>query len=149
MRATRADVPGGGVRNSFRRRAWVAFLEWTDPIFVGGHWTPQLIERAGGLHPLNPTAAPESAGAAAGPIGQTLRAAGPSIRVPAEVVAAIRPEFVVVCPCGLSLEDAWRETGLLAEQAWWRDLPAFRGAGGGCRWESDVQPPRAAAGGCV
>jgi len=104
----------------------VAFLEWTDPIFAGGHWTPQLIERAGGLHPLNPTAAPQSAGAAAGPIGQTLRAAGPSIRVPAEVVAAIRPEFVVVCPCGLSLEDAWRETRLLAEKPWWRELPAVR-----------------------
>jgi ABC-type Fe3+-hydroxamate transport system substrate-binding protein len=104
----------------------VAFLEWTDPLFVGGHWTPQLIERAGGLHPLNPTAAPESAGAAAGPIGQTLRAAGPSIRVPAEVVAAIRPEFVVVCPCGLTLEQATRETQLLAEKSWWRELPAVR-----------------------
>jgi len=104
----------------------VVFLEWTDPLFVGGHWTPQLIERAGGLHPLNPTAAPESAGAAAGPIGQTLRAAGPSIRVPPEVVAAIRPEFVVVCPCGLSLEQAMHETQLLTEQAWWRELPAVR-----------------------
>ncbi len=104
----------------------VAFLEWTDPLFVGGHWTPQLIERAGGLHPLNPTAAPESAGAAAGPVGQTLRAAGPSIRVPAEVIAAIRPEFVVVCPCGLSLEQAWKETALLSQQAWWQELPAVR-----------------------
>ncbi|MBX3404259.1 MAG: ABC transporter substrate-binding protein [Phycisphaeraceae bacterium] len=104
----------------------VVFLEWTDPLFVGGHWTPQLIERAGGLHPLNPTAAPESAGAAAGPIGQTLRAAGPSIRIPAEVVAAIRPDRVIVCPCGLSLEDAWRETQLLSRHAWWRDLPAVR-----------------------
>ena len=104
----------------------VVFLEWTDPLFVGGHWTPQLIERAGGLHPLNPTSAPESAGAAAGPIGQTLRAAGPSIRIPADVVAAIRPDRVIVCPCGLSLEDAWRETQLLSRQAWWRDLPAVR-----------------------
>lgn len=104
----------------------IAFLEWTDPLFVGGHWTPQLIERAGGLHPLNPTAAPESAGAAAGPIGQTLRAAGPSIRVPAEVVAAIRPEFLIICPCGLSLADAQRETRLLAQQPWWPDLPAVR-----------------------
>lgn len=32
----------------------VAFLEWVAPIFVGGHWTPQLIEMAGGRHPLNP-----------------------------------------------------------------------------------------------
>jgi iron complex transport system substrate-binding protein len=32
----------------------VAFLEWLDPIFIGGHWTPQLIEAAG------PTAARSS-----------------------------------------------------------------------------------------
>ena len=32
----------------------VGFLEWTDPLFVGGHWTPQLIHMAGGVHPLNP-----------------------------------------------------------------------------------------------
>jgi iron complex transport system substrate-binding protein len=31
----------------------VLFLEWTDPPFVGGHWTPELITLAGGLHPLN------------------------------------------------------------------------------------------------
>lgn len=31
----------------------VALIEWPDPLYVGGHWTPQLIERAGGLHPLN------------------------------------------------------------------------------------------------
>jgi hypothetical protein len=30
-----------------------AFFEWTDPIFVGGHWTPQVIQMAGGSHPLN------------------------------------------------------------------------------------------------
>ena len=28
----------------------VAFVEWPDPLFVGGHWTPQLIEMAGGVH---------------------------------------------------------------------------------------------------
>jgi hypothetical protein len=32
----------------------VAFLEWFEPLFPGGHWTPQLIEMAGGQHPLNP-----------------------------------------------------------------------------------------------
>jgi ABC-type Fe3+-hydroxamate transport system substrate-binding protein len=26
----------------------VAFLEWTEPTYVGGHWTPELIEMAGG-----------------------------------------------------------------------------------------------------
>ena len=41
-------------------RPCVAFIEWPDPLYVGGHWTPQLIERAGGTHPLNP-ARPEGA----------------------------------------------------------------------------------------
>ena len=31
----------------------VAFLEWTDPFFCGGHWTPEIIALAGGSHPLN------------------------------------------------------------------------------------------------
>ena len=26
----------------------VAALEWLDPVFVGGHWVPQMIEMAGG-----------------------------------------------------------------------------------------------------
>jgi ABC-type Fe3+-hydroxamate transport system substrate-binding protein len=46
-----------------RRRRSVAFIEWPDPIYVGGHWTPQMIRRAGGRHPLNeaPETAPEEA----------------------------------------------------------------------------------------
>ena len=35
----------------------VAFLEWMDPLFAGGHWTPQLITAAGGRHGLNPPGA--------------------------------------------------------------------------------------------
>ena len=31
-----------------RRRPRVAALEWLDPIFIGGHWVPQMIELAGG-----------------------------------------------------------------------------------------------------
>ena len=30
----------------------VAALEWLDPVFVAGHWTPQLIEYAGGVDVL-------------------------------------------------------------------------------------------------
>lgn len=32
----------------------VAVLEWFEPIFPGGHWTPQLVRMAGAEHPLNP-----------------------------------------------------------------------------------------------
>lgn len=34
-------------------RVKVGFVEWAAPIFVGGHWTPQMIHDAGGIHPLN------------------------------------------------------------------------------------------------
>ena len=50
----------GAVAAGEAARPCVAFIEWPDPLYVGGHWTPQLIERAGGAHPLNP-ARPEGA----------------------------------------------------------------------------------------
>lgn len=31
----------------------VMFFEWTDPIYPAGHWTPEMIEFAGGVHPIN------------------------------------------------------------------------------------------------
>ncbi len=103
----------------------VGFLEWTDPLFIAGHWTVQLIERAGGRHPLNPTAAREDAGAAEGP-QQAGRTAGRSIAVPAEAFAGVRPDWLVVCPCGLGLDRAWEETARLARMEWFRSLAAVR-----------------------
>lgn len=110
--------------NPYTQAVRTVFLEWTDPLFIGGHWTPQLIERAGGEHPLNPTAPVAGAGAAEGPVGQTLRAAGKSVVVTAQQVIQARPEAIVVAPCGLTLDQAWAETEKLAAQSWWRDLPA-------------------------
>jgi iron complex transport system substrate-binding protein len=104
----------------------VAFLEWTDPLFIGGHWTPQLIERAGARHPLNETRPLREAGAAAGPIGTTLRIAGKSVRVPAQVLAASKPDIIIICPCGLSLPRAITEAKRLAQQPWFQQLPAFK-----------------------
>ncbi|HXW58151.1 MAG TPA: ABC transporter substrate-binding protein [Solirubrobacteraceae bacterium] len=64
-----------------RRRARVAALEWLDPVYAAGHWTPQLIEYAGGEDVL----------AFAGEPSQTTTW---------EQVAAAGPEVVVVMPCG-------------------------------------------------
>jgi iron complex transport system substrate-binding protein len=115
---------------AFAPRPVVAFLEWTDPLFIGGHWTPQLIERAGGDHPLNPTVPIENAGAAAGPM-QAERRAGKSVRIPPEALVAIQPEYLVICPCGIKLDDVHRMTEALAEQPWWDRLPAVRAARAG------------------
>ncbi len=83
----------------------VLFLEWTDPPFVGGHWTPELIEAAGGRHPLN--------------------AAGAHSRVAtAEEIIASAPERIVICPCGLSLERTRAAAREAVAHTWWRELPA-------------------------
>ena len=67
----------------------VAALEWLDPVFVAGHWTPQLVELAGGV---------DVAGFAGEHSEQTTW----------EAVAAAQPEVVVAMPCGY---DAPRAAG--------------------------------------
>jgi iron complex transport system substrate-binding protein len=71
-------------------RVRVAALEWLDPVYVAGHWTPQLIELAGGQDVL-------------GLPGE------PSERVSWEAVAAARPQLVVVMPCGYDAARAHEE----------------------------------------
>lgn len=111
--------------NAYDEGPIVGFLEWTDPIFVAGHWTVQMIERAGGRHPLNETIAAKGSGAGAG-MGQGQRLAGPSVRVPPEVLCAVKPEALIVCPCGLTLDEGLAETRRLSLEDWWEGLPAVR-----------------------
>jgi iron complex transport system substrate-binding protein len=73
-----------------RPRVRVAALEWLDPVYVAGHWTPQLIELAGGEDVL-------------GFPGE------PSERMSYEAVAAAEPEVVVVMPCGYGARRAYEE----------------------------------------
>ncbi len=77
--ARRADIVRLAVRGAPRPR--VAALEWMDPVFVAGHWTPQLIEMAGGEDVLG-------------------FAGEPSRQATWEEVAAGQPEIVIVMPCG-------------------------------------------------
>ncbi len=102
------------------------FMEWTDPIYIAGHWNVQLIERAGARHPLNEAVAKPGSGAAVGP-QQAERLAGHSIAVPNEIFAATNPRYLVIAPCGLTLSQAIEETNALyRHQEWFRRLPAVR-----------------------
>ncbi|CAG9466571.1 unnamed protein product [Pedinophyceae sp. YPF-701] len=105
--ADEAVAAAGGERPS------VAFLEWTAPVYIGGHWTPQLIHMAGGSHPLNPPKGP----------GQ---AAGKSTAVEGSKVAGLDPDWIIVCPCGLNIPSALREMKDLEAQEWWRGLSAVQ-----------------------
>jgi len=93
--ARRADVVRLAVRGAPRPR--VAALEWMDPVFVAGHWTPQLIAMAGGDDVL-------------GFDGE------PSRVVTWEEVAAAQPEVVIVMPCGYDAARAVVEAEAFAER---------------------------------
>lgn len=101
-------------------RVKVAFIEWSDPIYVGGHWTPQLIFMAGGEHTLNPCGegAPNSYVQVGG--------GGKSFPVSEDSVVASDPDLVIVCPCGLDLEMSRRETDRLMSHEWFRELRAVK-----------------------
>jgi iron complex transport system substrate-binding protein len=93
--ATRIDRVRLAVRGA--RRPRVAALDWLDPPFAAGHWTPQLIEFAGGEDALG-------------------FAGEPSERCTWEQVAAAQPDIVVVMPCGYDAEIAHREAEMHRDQ---------------------------------
>lgn len=68
--------PGG-----WTRPPRVAVLEWLDPLFGAGHWTPELVELVGGVEPL---AQP----------GDSSRQISPS------ELAAADPDVLVIACCG-------------------------------------------------
>ncbi|MEL6797398.1 MAG: ABC transporter substrate-binding protein [Planctomycetota bacterium] len=111
--------------NQYEQGVVVGFMEWTDPIFIAGHWTVQMIERAGGRHPLNEAVPKPGSGAAAGP-QQAERVAGKSIRVPNEAFAATRPEVLVISPCGFDLAQTRSAVKELRGQDWFESLPAVQ-----------------------
>ena len=72
-------------------RPTVAALEWLDPLFIGGHWVPQMIELAGGDDLL-------------GQPGEKSRT------IAWAELEAFAPDVIVSMPCGLYAEQAAAET---------------------------------------
>jgi iron complex transport system substrate-binding protein len=103
----------------------VGFVTWTDPILVPGGWTVQLIERAGGRHPLNATAPRPGTGTASGP-QQGERGAGPPLQVSDEGFAAAAPEVLIIASRGRDLPGARESAAALAGRPWFGSLPAVR-----------------------
>lgn len=75
----------------------VAALEWLDPVFIGGHWVPQMIEIAGGIDML-------------GMPGER------SPEVSWDEVYAAEPSTVVLMQCGYDTYRSAEEAEVYAEQ---------------------------------
>ena len=85
---TRIDRVKLAVRG--RPRPRVAALKWLDPVYIAGHWTPELIELAGGEDVLGSPGAP-------------------SVTASWEALANTEPEVVVAMPCGYDAPRARAE----------------------------------------
>jgi iron complex transport system substrate-binding protein len=93
--AARVDRVRLAVRD--RRPVRVAALEWLEPVYVAGHWTPQLIDYAGGQDVL----------------GLPGEHSAPTTW---DMVSAAAPEVVVVMPCGYDATRAADEAETFREQ---------------------------------
>ncbi|MCS6948433.1 MAG: cobalamin-binding protein [Steroidobacteraceae bacterium] len=85
----------------------VALLEWLDPPFCCGHWSPELVRLAGGTEGLG-------------------RAGQPSRTLRWEDVCAFQPQVVFIACCGFTVERTLFDVERLAEVPSWRELPACR-----------------------
>ncbi|NTV65254.1 MAG: ABC transporter substrate-binding protein [Oscillochloris sp.] len=90
-----------------RPRPGVVALEWFDPPFASGHWTPALIELAGGRELL----------------GQR---DGRPYRVSWEQIGDVGPEVLLLLPWGHSAAAARRSWARLARPQLWYTIPALR-----------------------
>ncbi len=72
----------------------VVCLEWLDPLYLAGHWVPELVAAAGGI----------DVGAVAGS-HSTVR--------PWPSVVELRPDLVVIMLCGFDVSRAREELGAL------------------------------------
>jgi iron complex transport system substrate-binding protein len=82
-------------------------LEWSDPPMSGGHWTPGLVELAGGTPVLGHP----------GANSQTLTWSE---------IAAADPDVIVVAPCGYGIDAALAAAAELDAEPAWRALRAVR-----------------------
>jgi iron complex transport system substrate-binding protein len=84
-----------------RRRRSVVCLEWLDPLFNCGHWTPQLVSLAGGDELLG-------------------NAGRPAMAIDQDALRKARPDVVVVMACGFELERSL-EQAQCRRDAWFVD----------------------------
>jgi iron complex transport system substrate-binding protein len=100
-------------------RPRVVCIEWFSPLYIAGHWVPEMVQRAGGQDVL---AQPGS----------------PSRIVTWDEILAAAPDILIVMPCGFSVErthtellqlmqhtDQWRPSPALAEHTYLVDASSY------------------------
>ena len=84
-------------------RPRVACLEWLSPLYIAGHWVPDMVHQAGGIALLSASGAP-------------------SQRITWDDLVAARPDTLIIMPCGFTQERAAREFQTVAGEPHWKTL---------------------------
>ena len=90
-----------------KTRPKVLSIEWMDPIFVAGHWIPQIVTLAGGQEGLS-------------------TASQASRQIEWQHVVEYQPEVIIVMPCGFSASSVLAQLPLVTCLVGWDELPAVR-----------------------
>lgn len=101
----RVEIVTSRVANA-RSRPRIALLEWLAPPFSCGHWTPELVDLAGGVEVLG-------------------RAGEPSRTLRWTDVQSAQPEAIFIACCGFDVARTQRDLSAL-EASEWHDLAAVR-----------------------
>jgi iron complex transport system substrate-binding protein len=117
--ATRRETAAAGVVRDLRGRIEriglrepdyrprVVCLEWFEPLYVAGHWIPEMVALAGGFDALG-------------------RKGEPSFKIEWPKVLAAKPDVILLMPCGFDVRRTVKESTPLRGLEGWNDLPAVK-----------------------
>lgn len=100
LSALRRRIEAASVKAAEMPRVRGVFLEWIEPPYRAGHWTPDLLTLAGIDDPL-------------------ARAGVPSVAITWDDVREANPELLILAPCGFDQARARREADAARAQIAW------------------------------
>jgi len=82
-------------------------LEWLDPLYIVGHWVPQMVELAGGINGISNT-------------GERSR------KIEFSQISQFDPDILILLPCGFTLDRVRSEYVSLERNGDWNSLRAVK-----------------------
>lgn len=85
----------------------VICLEWIDPIYICGHWVPQMVGIAGAINGISK-------------VGER------SSKIDFSQITQFDPDIIILLPCGLDLSKVFQEYSYLQTNKQWQSLRAVQ-----------------------
>ena len=85
----------------------VVCLEWIDPIYICGHWVPQMVGIAGAINGISK-------------VGER------SSKIDFSQITQFDPDIIILLPCGFDLRKVFQEYGSLQKNNQWQSLRAVQ-----------------------